>query len=357
MVRMRCGMDVSGALTLWKWRISLVVEWTLLLENRMDSLFRVCVACLIVISCDVESIDEFVCERKWSVDSALFSWFPPITWVWERNHVNLLFLDFLIPIHSTSLQYHLHRLALESRNCNHHHSFPFSSNCNPYSIHCLISIKWTHSNSSQWSLFNRITLFRHLFPFYSPCNDPLWWITPHQNQSFNSWAKQSSSTLYFYHSSTHTIKSYPLEVAHVIAHWFITYLAMGKTHITPNYCYSNKQVLSHSIHLPTNHIPIILTTLQQLLVCSLSRYHTIVNHEDDIHNPAQTMCHHSRMILSPRLQRRQELLLMLTVQRTRRFVQKKDRGIAITPNAASDLPTPPFPQLLDRYRIDQASRC
>ena len=140
-------------------------------------------------------------------------------------------------------------------------------------------------------------------------------------------------------------------------HWIITCLAMGKTHITPNYCYSNKQVLSHSIHLPTNHIPIILTTLQQLLVCSLSSYHTIVNHEDDIHNPAQTMCHHSRMILSPRLQRRQELLLMLTVQRTRRFVQKKDRGIAITPNAASDLPTPPFPQLLDRYRIDQASRC
>ena len=93
------------------------------------------------------------------------------------------------------------------------------------------------------------TLFRHLFHSYSPCNDPFWWITPHQNQSLNSWVKQSSSTLYFYHSSTHTIKSYPLEVAHVIAHWFITYLAMGKTHITPNYCYSTKQVLSHSIHL------------------------------------------------------------------------------------------------------------
>ena len=60
------------------------------------------------------------------------------------------------------------------------------------------------------------------------------------------------------------------------------------------------------------------------------------------------MCHHSRMSLSPRLQCRQELLLMLTVQRTRRFVQKKDRGIAITPNAASDLPTPPFPLLPDR---------
>ena len=60
---------------------------------------------------------------------------------------------------------------------------------------------------------------------------------------------------------------------------------------------------------------------------SLIRYHTIVNHEDDIYNPAQTMCHHARMILSPRLQRRQELLLILTVQRTRRLVQKEDRGI------------------------------
>ena len=216
MVRMKCGMGVSDALTLWKWRITFVVEWTLLLENRMESLFTERVARLIVTSCDVESIDEFVCEMKWSADSVVYSYSPPITWVWERNHANLLSLDFLIPIHSASLLYHLHRLALESRNCNHHHSFPFSSNCNPYSIHCLISIKWTHSNSSQWSLFNRITLFRHLFPFYSPCNDQFWWITPHQNQSFNSWVKNSSSTLYFYHSSTHTIKSYPMEVAYVI---------------------------------------------------------------------------------------------------------------------------------------------
>ena len=42
----------------------LVVERTLLLENRMDSLFTKGIACLIVTSCDVESIDEFVCERK-----------------------------------------------------------------------------------------------------------------------------------------------------------------------------------------------------------------------------------------------------------------------------------------------------
>ena len=122
----------------------------------MESLFIEGVAWLIVTSSDVESIDEFVCERKWSVDSVVYSYSPPITIVWERNHANLLSLDFLISFHSTSLLYHLHRLALESRNCNHHHSLSFSSNCNPYSIHLLISIKWTHSNSSQWSLFYRI---------------------------------------------------------------------------------------------------------------------------------------------------------------------------------------------------------
>ena len=50
MVRMRCGMGVSDALTLWKWRISFVVEWTLLLENRMDiSIQSVC--CLL--DCDL----------------------------------------------------------------------------------------------------------------------------------------------------------------------------------------------------------------------------------------------------------------------------------------------------------------
>ena len=50
MVRMRCRMGVSDALTLWKWRISFVVEWTLLLENRMDiSLHREC--CLL--DCDL----------------------------------------------------------------------------------------------------------------------------------------------------------------------------------------------------------------------------------------------------------------------------------------------------------------
>ena len=68
------------------------------------------------------------------------------------------------------------------------------------------------------------------------------------------------------------------------------------------------------------------------------------------------MCHHSQMSLSPRLQRRQELILILVVQRTRRLVQKEDRWITKTPIAASDLPTPPFPLLLDRYRSDRASR-
>ena len=89
-----------------------------------------------------------------------------------------------------------------------------------------------------------------------------------------------------------------------------------------------KQTSPITLNPSTNQIRVIVTTLQQLLVCSLSRYHTIVNHEDGIHNAAQTMCHHSRMSLSPRLQRRQELILILAVQRTRRFVQKEDRGIA-----------------------------
>ena len=353
---MKCGMGVSDALTLWKWRITFVVEWTLLLENRMESLFTERVARLIVTSCDVESIDEFVCEMKWSADSALFSWSPPITRVWERDHANLLFLGFLISFHSTSLLYHLHRLAFEFHNCNHHHSLSFSSNCNPYSIHLLITINSTHSNSSQWSLFNRITLFRHLFPFYSPCNDPLWWITPHQNQSFNSWAKQSSSTLYslsLFYPHNQILSTGSRTRDRTLIHHL---LSNGKNPYHTQLLLL-KQTSPITLNPSTNQIRVKVATLQQLLVCSLSRYHTIVNHEDDIHNPAQTMCHHSRIIFSPRLQRRQELLLMLTVQRTRRLAQKEDRWITKTPNAASDLPTPPFPQLLDRYPIDQASRC
>ena len=164
MVRMRCGISVSGALTLWKWRISFVVERTLLLENRMESLFRESVARMIVTSCDVESIDEFVCERKWSADSVVYSYSPPITWVWERNHANLLSLDFLIPIHSTSLQYHLHRLALESHNCNHHHSFSF-----------LINTKQSLSNPSpqthQLNSFRFITMIplQSNSPYFDTC--------------------------------------------------------------------------------------------------------------------------------------------------------------------------------------------
>ena len=89
-----------------------------------------------------------------------------------------------------------------------------------------------------------------------------------------------------------------------------------------------KQTSPITLNPSTNQIRVKVATLQQLLVCSLSRYHTIVNHEDDIYNRAQTMCNHSRMILSPRLQCRQELILILAVQRTRRLVQKENRGIA-----------------------------
>ena len=85
-----------------------------------------------------------------------------------------------------------------------------------YSIHCLISINSTHSDSLQWSLFNRINLFRHLFLLYSPFSYPFWWITPHLNQSFNSWVKQSSSTLYSLSLFYPHHKSQPLEVVYVI---------------------------------------------------------------------------------------------------------------------------------------------
>ena len=78
--------------------------------------------------------------------------------------------------------------------------------------------------------------------------------------------------------------------------------------------------LSHIIHIPTNQIRVIVTTLQ-LLVCSLIRNYTIVNQKDDIYNRTQTICHHSRMILSPRLQHRQE---SLTVQGTHSLVQNQD---------------------------------
>ena len=83
--------------------------------------------------------------------------------------------------------------------------------------------------------------------------------------------------------------------------------------------------LSHIIHIPTNQIRVIaIVTTLQLLVCSLIRNYTIVNHEDDIYNRTQTICHHSRMILSPYLQRHQDLLLILTIQRTRCFVKNQD---------------------------------
>ena len=126
--------------------------------------------------------------------------------------------------------------------------------------------------------------------------------------------------------STHTIKTYPIWVSHSWSCTESSLLSNKSTWYYIHYCYSNKQV-TIILNPSTNQIRVIVATLQQLLVYSLSRYHTIVNLEDDIYNRAQTMCHHSRMSLSPRLQRRQELLLIPTVQCTRRFVQKEDRGI------------------------------
>ena len=162
----------------------------------------------------------------------------------------------------------------------------------------------------------------------------------------------SLSLCILYHSSTHAIITHHPTRSRTLIHHL---LGNGKPP-NPTPLLILKQTSPVTLNPSTNQIRVEVATLQQLFMCSLSRNHTIVNHEDDTHNPAQTICHHSRMIISPRLQRRQELLLMLTVQRTRRFVQKKDRGIAITPNVASDHPIPPFPLLLDRYPIDRASR-
>ena len=214
MVRMRCGMGVSDALTLWKWRISFVVERTLLLENRMESLFTEGVTCLIVTSCDIESIDKFVCERKWSVDSVVYSYSPPITWVWKRNHANLLFLGFVISFHSASLLYHLHRLALEYHNCNHHHSFPFSS----YLIQSIASFPSTqlipiHHNDPSLIESTISTLVSLLFTIqlsilmYNPMHKS---ITQNWNECLFSFTLYSLSLFYSHHQSQ------PLEVVFVI---------------------------------------------------------------------------------------------------------------------------------------------
>ena len=55
---------------------------------------------------------------------------------------------------------------------------------------------------------------------------------------------------------------------------------MGKRKSYPTIDSQTNKSLSHIIHLPSNQTRIILTTLQQLLMSSLSRYHTIVNNKD-----------------------------------------------------------------------------
>ena len=159
MVRKRCGMSSIDALTLWKWRISFVVEWTLLLENRMDSLFTDSVACLIVTSCDVDSIDEFVCEMKRSVDSIVYSYSPPITWVWERNHVNLLFLGFVISFLSWSFLYYSPRgiwndhpdYSFSFLLIRKHSLFNPSSQTHQLNSFHFITLKQLLSNPSLWT--------------------------------------------------------------------------------------------------------------------------------------------------------------------------------------------------------------
>ena len=131
---------------------------------------------------------------------------------------------------------------------------------------------------------------------------------------------------------------------------------MGNPQIRPHYWYSNKS-LSHTIHLPTNHIPIILTTLQQLLVCSLNRYHTIVDHVDDItvHNRAQTIrhCHHRAPLILHALNAVKNvswfsLSNALVASSRRRIAQNRS---CQRQTLCSDLLTQPFPQNLIAYPV------
>ena len=134
--------------------------------------------------------------------------------MWERNHANLLSLDFLIPIHSASLLYHLHRLALESRNCNHHHSFPFSS----YLIQSIASFPSTqlipiHHNDPSLIESTISTLVSLLFTIqlsilmYNPMHKS---ITQNWNECLFSFTLYSLSLFYSHHQSQ------PLEVVFVI---------------------------------------------------------------------------------------------------------------------------------------------
>ena len=220
----------------------LVVEWTLLLENRMDIyLHRVC--CLL--DCDLLWcwINRWI--RLWI---EMICWFCFILLISSDNlsvgeeSCESIIPWFLDPNSFRSILYHLHRLALESRNCNHHHSFPFSS----YLIQSIASFPSTQLfpiHHSDPSLIES-TYFDTCFPsiHHSVIHFD---VQPHAqiNYSELEWMSflfhlYSLSLFYSHHQSQ------PLEVAH----WFITCLAMGNPQIRPHYWYSNKQVLSHSIH-------------------------------------------------------------------------------------------------------------
>ena len=245
MVRMRCGMGVSDALTLWKWRITFVVEWTLLLANRMESLHRGCCS----LDCDLLWcwINRWI--RLWK---EMICWFCRLFLLSSDNlsvgeeSCESIIPWFLDPNSFRSILYHLHRLALEYHNCNHHHSFPFSSNL-IQSIASFPSTQLFPIHHSDPSLIES-TYFDTCFPsiHHSVIHFD---VQPHAqiNCSELEWMPflfHSYSLSLFY--SHHQI---PTTGSRICDHWIITYLAMGKTYITPNYCYSNKQVLSHSIHL------------------------------------------------------------------------------------------------------------
>ena len=87
------------------------------------------------------------------------------------------------------------------------------------------------------------------------------------------------------------------------------------------------------LHLTPNQTRVERAALQQLLVLAECHNGAVAHHEDDVavHNRTQTMSHGhhgTRMTTTPTLQRLQELLLVLAVQRTRRLVQQQNRRLA-----------------------------
>ena len=195
-------------------------------------------------------------------------------------------------------------------------------------------------------------LFRHLFPFYSPFIDPFWCTTPCTNQLLRIGMNAFSFTRILYHSSTQTIITHHPTRSRTLIHHL---LGNGKPP-NPTPLLILKQI--PITHNPFTHKPYSHNTHNSSTPCVFPEplshhreprrwYHCPQSCSNDA--PLSPPC----AVDSPRPQRRQERILILSVQRTCRLVQKEDcaESLVPTPNAATDLLTPPFPQNLIAYPV------